>query len=494
MFRTSKILIFLMVVFFCLSQTVWSGGKKEVKEEVAKINWNEPGGIKQRLLGQGPVQEIGPEMVDAIKKAYKLDLSGRTIMPTGYVLPEGWEAATEGVDQIVATNGGSLDWDPATVINAQIFERNTGIHIELVEMTESLAWQKILSLLMAKSTDVDLCYHPDTYLVIPQLAAANWIEPVDELWPPEAQELFPEKMLVNVKGADGKFYSSPTIIWNQYLFYRTSWLENANVEVPETWQDLIIATKKVQEWADNNLGPGHSGMVCAAGDEASGMGYVEMMTYSQGKRIMIDGAPVLNPEAWEGFNNLWLEGGMSKDSINYQWSDSPEVFAKGKAGFVITSGVFMVDFSDPEFAQAIQNDWGVTLLPAWEGVGVRGSYHASCDTWMINAFISPQKKAAAKLWIDYLRSYQYNFHELYVEGNESALLDVYEHPKVKEEVMHPDLRKQTLASAIGEVFPPKFMDAAEYLKEYNHKVVLGEIGIEEARKEVQAYWDDGWGK
>jgi len=479
--------MFCRVLVFCMVLSLIGGGYSFGAEN--KIQWDNPP-IQQRLLSQGPVKEIPPEMVESIFKDYGVDLSGKEIMISGYQLPKGWKEATKGVKKLVATNGGGLKHDPATVLNAKIFENLTGIHMELIEMKESLAWPKMLSLLISKATDIDLMYSPAPALEIPHLSAAHWAEPVDELWPVEAQELFPKKMLIGVKGVDGRFYTSPFCLWGLYLYYRPSWLEKTGVEVPNTWQDLIVASKKLDEWAKSTLGSDYAGMVHSSANEDHLIDWLAALTYDQGKRIVRNGRPIVDPEAWKVMTDFWLKGGLSKSSINYQWSESPEVFARGKAGFVFTSGVYMKMYKDPKFASTIQGDWDVTLLPGWEGMGNQGVSPLSINTWLINPYISPEKKAAAKLWIDFQRSFQFTFHELYVEGNESSLLPVYDHPKVREKVMNPDLRKETVAKQIAEFYPPGFMDAANTFKEYLHKVIMGQLDPDTAREKIQAFWDD----
>jgi multiple sugar transport system substrate-binding protein len=286
--------------------------------------------------------------------------------------------------------------------------------------------------------------------------------------------LYPKKLLGALQGPDGSFYGSPLALWNLFLFYRPSWLEKAGVEVPTTWQELIVASKKVDEWAKAELGQGHVGMVYPAGDPDLLHHILAMTTFSQGKRIVNeDGKVVIDPEAWKVITDLWLEGGMSKESIEYLWSVAPEVFAKGKAGFVPTGGVYMVNFADPEFGTGIQDDWAATLLPAWEGVGEQGITVAGNDAWMINPNISPEKQAAAMLWQDFQRSYQAQFNELYVEGNESEVMAVYDHPAVQADVAVPDLRVKTVQSQVGESYPPGMMDILNVFREYLHQVTLG---------------------
>ena len=93
-----------------------------------------------RIIGQGPVAVIPPEL-----EGYGVKLAGKKGMLTGYMLPKGWKEAVGGVKKLVATNSGSLVHDPATALNAMIFEQMTGIHIELIEMKDALLFSRLLN-------------------------------------------------------------------------------------------------------------------------------------------------------------------------------------------------------------------------------------------------------------------------------------------------------------------------------------------------------------
>ncbi len=449
----------------------------------ADIKWEKPVPMVKRITGQGPVEVIPKEYDD-----YGVKLSGKKGMLTGYQLPEGWKEAIKGVKKLVLTNSGGLKHDPATVLNAKVFEKLTGIHLDIIEMKDPLLWPKTLSVAMARSTDVDIFYSTRSMLEIPHLSAAKWVYAVDELWTPAVQELYSKKLLEAIQGIDGRYYGSPFCLWAMHLFYRPSWLKKAGVEVPKTWQELVVASKKLDDWTKVNFGPGYAGMVHAAGDPDQTHQIWSMATFAQDKTIIQKRKVVIDAAAWELLTDLWVKGGMSKESLEYQWVDSPEVFAKGKAGFIITGGVYMKMFADPKFGTGIQGDWAVTLIPAWEGVGKPGKAVAGNDSWMINPFISKEKIAAAMLWFDYQRSFQAQFNELYLEGNESVMTSVYEHPAVKADVANTDLRRQTVAAQIGELYPPGMMEVLDIFKEYLHKVALGQIdsktAYEKAQKEI----------
>jgi len=476
--RNLKLLVVMGICTISFTMMVTGAGAVGPND----IKWNKPLSIAERITGKGPVEVIPAEYDD-----YGVKLSGKKGMLKGYILPEGWKEAVGDVKKLVLTNSGALAGDPATALNAKIFEKMTGIHLEFIEMSGALMWPKQLSVLVARSTDVDLFYQRNPMLEIPHLSAANWAVPVDELWTPDVEKLYPEKVLDSFKGIDGRFYGgAPFCFWAMHLFYRPSWLTKAGVTVPLTWQDLVIASSKVDTWAENNLGPGNDGMVYAAGDPDLVHVLLAMVQYSQDKPLIKDGRFVIDPDTWKIVTDLWLKGGMSDSSLEYLWSMAPEVFAKGKAGFTITGGVYINEFKNPEFATGIQNDWGVTLTPGWEGIGNRGIGPVQADDWTINPYISPAKKAAAMLWMDYQRSYQAQFNELYVEGNESAMMCVYEHPAVKNEVAYVDLRRETLEAQIGESYPPAMWEAIEMVKEYLGRVVLGEMDPDKALEQVQA--------
>ncbi|UCB45041.1 MAG: extracellular solute-binding protein [Spirochaetota bacterium] len=474
--KKMKLLLLWVVLICCFTVLTLTVAGADPSD----INWNRPAPVLQRIMGQGPVEVIPPELED-----YGVKLAGKKGMLTGYQLPNGWKKAIGSVRKLVLTNSGSLVHDPATALNAKIFEKMTGVHLELIEMKDELIWPKTLSAAMAKSTDVDLFYIDRAMIDTSILAVSIWIYPVDELFPHDVHKLYPDGVLMSMKAMDGHFYAAPLTLWGEYLFYRPSWLSRAGVRVPDTLQDLVAASEKVDRWARANMGSGYAGMVCSIGDPDSVYRLWAMIVYAKDDRIVKNNKVVVDPEVWNLMTDFWVKGGAAKESIEYMWPDAPEVFAKGKAGFIIAGSVFMKNFGNPEYAGAIQGDWKVVASPAWKGVGIHGRSLGEPDTWAINNFISPEKKAAAMLWIDFLRSYQAQFNELYVEGNESCMIPVYDHPVIKKEVEYPEVRAAAVAQHMGESFPPQTEEALEMVKEYLHKVVMGQMDQFAALRDLQ---------
>ena len=176
--ETKGVLMWMIVA--CILSAFTLTMAAEPGEEAIDIDWNSPQSVYDRIMGQGPV-----EVIPAALDGYGLKLAGKKGMLTGYVLPKGWKEAIGDVKKLIATNSGSLVHDPATALNASIFEQMTGIHVEFIEMQDALIWPKTMSAAMAKSTDIDLFYVDRAMIDTSILAVAGWIYPVDELFPPD---------------------------------------------------------------------------------------------------------------------------------------------------------------------------------------------------------------------------------------------------------------------------------------------------------------------
>ena len=414
------------------------------------IDWNKPKPMKERLLADK------------------------------YILPEGWEKATEGVKEIVYINWGSMKGDIATYIAMKNFERKTGIKIKNIDITHAYVNEKQLALLTAKDPSVHSFYIGDAQYYLLQFLAGKWFEPVDFLWPPEVREIYPSSY-VNSIYFDGHYWGTPHFTGVWILYYRPSWLEKAGIsKVPETWMELFEAAKICRKWAKKNLGEDYYGFVFPGGRET--LYDLVAMTYSQGGRTMHEGKiNLLTPE----FTNAWLlllkfihEDVADKACLTYTWTDAAEAFGAGKSAFILERTAYISQYATQY--PAIKGDWNATLPPKWSPEQPE-KYHTSLmwnDMLGVNLFAEPHYKAATMLWHDFRRSFESLAPEVYVEGNESTLPAVYDQPErvIKEvidwdlakeaakELMIPEpiipstlpfaeVRKKTIANAVVELYP-----------------------------------------
>jgi len=482
-----------LIIFFIISLvsglTPFAVGAEEGKGKIDLIKWNEPMSWTERLLADK------------------------------YVLPEGWKEATEGVVEITFYNSGGLAYDIATAMNMARFEELTGIKVKAVPVSADLAEPKSLTTLVAKDTSVDAVLANDPAYNLSSLVAGNWVTPVDNMWPPEVANLYNP----NLKGSymwDGHWWCLPVTYIGHIDFYRPSWLEQAGVDLPDTYAELPDVFRKVDEWAKANLGKDYYGSVYVGGTQDAINLYRALM-YSQGATVMKDGKYQFDiPESKNAFSwmvNVIKNGHAPADTITYAWGDVGRFFGVGKAGFLLAiQPSYLTVFKREEY-KAVGDDVKVTAPLKWDkdspdefqGRGVVGS-----NSMLINKYIDENQKAAIMLFGDFVRSLEGQRHELIVEGNESALLYLWDNldeeikkvdwdfaDKIADEleidhVPHitslPARKDRELNSkeAVFEVYLPGFQRIAQKFIEELSAAVLGERTIEEAIQNVQALADE----
>ncbi|MBD3304831.1 extracellular solute-binding protein [candidate division KSB3 bacterium] len=451
MMKTRSMLMIAVLLALTLSAQFAMGQAYE------QIQWNSPKPINERISGET------------------------------YVLPDGWQAATEGVEKIKVSNFGALKHDPATVANAERFQELTGIEVEVLPWAEPPIVAKTISIFAAKSDAVDvLCYdHPTTYM---QMVAGGWLHPIDAIWDdPEVWKLYAAPLQEGLKAPDGHIYGSIGQTKTMMLFYRPSVVP----EPPETWQELRAIAKEVTT-------PEMWGYVFSAGGEMDIVYPLRDMVYSQGgrivdkerQRLVIDSPEAKN--AWQMLADMVLVDKSAPTSVlEYSWMGASDMFAVGKTAMVMTHTVDANRYQDPKSAPGIQGDWAVAAPPKWDE-SMPDSYHASyfdVDGYMINTFINDKQKAASMLYLDFMRSYEASFRELIMEGNEAAVLSVYD-SKAAQEVPVPQARKAAMSNAVLETFPPAGRSLTDIIKEFFAYVVNGQQEPMEALEECQALLND----
>ena len=458
------------------------------------------------VTGCPPAVEIEPPLAayELIDWNSPVPMTERLLADT-WILPEGWQEATEGVEELVIFNSGSLTHDIATAINMERFEQKTGIRVKAIEVGGAHTFPKFLSVVVARDPSVHVGFiRAETEYS--QVAAAGWAHPICELWPPEVQALYSPGLIDGLEW-DGRFYGSVNIVQYYVLFYRPSWLEAAGVEeVPDTWEEVWDAAKKARAWAKENKGPAYFGYVFGA--TAAGHVHIAMLSswlYSQGETKLIDGEWNLDtPEfrnAWNYLTGLITEDISDVAVLGYGWADYQKAFGMGKAAMMLGYSVYAVKL---EHFPEVAGDWRAVPPPKW--CAAQPEEHRigyiNFDVFMINNFAEDRYKAAAMLFLDYLRSKQASIYELVVEGNDAFLPAVYGIPDIEYRVdwdfatevakrigaplpvragiTIPEVRKASAKTARIEAMPPGGVHLSDLLAEYLAKVVIEGMDSDEA--------------
>jgi ABC-type glycerol-3-phosphate transport system substrate-binding protein len=452
--KVKKVSFAVLFIVFGLAVGLAAG---QSTKPYAMIQWNSPKPINERIGG-----------------------------PT-YILPDGWKEAVAGVKRIKVSNFGALKHDPATVQNAEKFEALTGIKVQLLPWAEAPIVAKTISIFAAKSPAVDVfCYdHPTTYT---QMVAGGWLHSIDPIWDdPQVWKLYAAPLKEGLKASDGHIYGSIGQTKTMMLYYRPSIVPTP----PKTWVELQDLAKKVTT-------SGIWGYVYSAGGEMDIIYPLRDMIYSQGgrlvevrrQRIVID-----SPEgrrAWKMLTDMVLVDKSAPTSVlEYSWMGAADMFGMGKAAMVMSHTVDANRYQDPKKAPGIQGDWAVTSPPKWDD-SKPDSYHASyfdVDGYMINTFINDRQKAAAMLFLDFMRSYEASYRELIVEGNEAAVISVYDNPDARK-IPVPKERQAAMKNAVLETFPPAGRALTDIVMEFFGNAIGGKMQPTEALEKCQAILDD----
>jgi ABC-type glycerol-3-phosphate transport system substrate-binding protein len=473
--KNAVALVVAITVVLALGFTFPAQGKEAYKY----INWNKPKPMTERLLADE------------------------------YILPKGWQKATKGVKELVFFNSGGLKHDIATAINMELFEKKTGIRMKALPLGSAYTFPKFLSVVTSKDPSVHIGFIR-AEVEYAHVAAAGWAHPIDELWPPEVQKLYSPGLVDGINWG-GHYYGSVNIVQWYVLYYRPSWLKKAGVtKVPETWEEVYEAAKKCREWAKGNLGRDYYGFTFGA--TKAGHIHIAMLsalTYSQGGRLLKDGKFNLDtPEfrnSWNYLVNMINEDVADVACLGYSWNDYQKVFGMGKAAMMLGYSVYAVKFAEfPEVAK----DWAAIAPPKWDAKQPDSNRvgYINYDEFVINNFADDKHKAAAMLFLDFLRSKEACMYELIVEGNDSFLPAVYEDPNIVDKidwdlakevakkiktaepkkmgVTMPEVRAASAKTARIEAMPPGAAYVSDILSEYLGKAGTKKMDPDKALSEA----------
>ena len=148
-------------------------------------------------------------------------------------------------------------------------------------------------------------------------------------------------------------------------------------------------------------------------------------------------------------------------------------------------------FRDPQTAPGIKGDWAAVPAPKWGPDQPDTSRAAALDLdgYAINRFIDDKTKAAAMLFLDFMRSHEASLRELTDESNEAALLTVHDLPAAKK-IAFPDARRLAVANSVVEPLPSAGRAVTGLVGEYFARAAGGSLGVTQALEELQARLDE----
>jgi multiple sugar transport system substrate-binding protein len=267
---------------------------------------------------------------------------------------------------------------------------------------------------------------------VPEFAAAGWTQPMDEfLTEEERAEFFGG----TIDGAtyDGQLYGIPWYNNGPGLFYRRDLLEEAGIEPPATYDDLVSASK---ELATADL----SGYIFQAVQTEGGViNWLEYL-WGHGGDLLDENMEVILGDDSAGVDSLSrLVSYIYDEKISPEScltmnlaADADNAFASGGAVFLRSWMTATSAMEGPD--SQVAGLWDVTTLPSLDGSPGPGCL----GTWNLGISAFSERAAEAAEVIKFLTSLDQQTARYLGNGNLPARSAVFEDPEVAEKYAYAD--------------------------------------------------------
>jgi multiple sugar transport system substrate-binding protein len=289
---------------------------------------------------------------------------------------------------------------------------------------------KFVTVATAQDSTVDIVSMDVPF--VPEFAAAGWtISMEDYLTEEERGEFFPG----TIEGAtyDGTLYAIPWFNNGPGLFYRKDLLDEAGIDVPTTYDDLVSASK---ELASGDL----NGYIFQAVQTEGGViNFLEYL-WGYGGDLLDESMQVILGDDSAGVDALTrLVGYIYDEQISPEScltmttaADADSVFTSGNAVFLrswmTATSAMLGDESQ------VRDVWDVTTLPSQDGSPGPGCL----GTWNLGISAYSEKVDAAVEVIKWFSSLEQQTARYLGNGNLPARPAVFEDAEVQEKYTYVD--------------------------------------------------------
>ena len=317
------------------------------------------------------------------------------------------------------------------------FEKLTGIKVQYESFPDDQFRQKILLELAAGTGGVDAFYTSTAQEGL-KFYRSGWYEPL-EAYLKNPRLTDPAFDLADInKGAvqgdtyEGKQVALPLQHQTSMLFYRKDLLEKHKVKVPQTFQELEEAARKL-----HNIDEGGQkvvGIVLRGKKAAATSQWAPYLLSMGGDWLTKEGKPAINsPEAVRAFD---LYGRLLRNygppgAVNYHWNESVSLFVQGKAALYTDVSNRIFFFEDPAKSQIV-GKIGYAPFPA----GPAGR-RPVMEVWSAAVASKSKKKEAAYLYVQWAASRETSL-KAHLKGSPSVRASVWKDPRFLAEQKHKD--------------------------------------------------------
>jgi multiple sugar transport system substrate-binding protein len=298
-----------------------------------------------------------------------------------------------------------------------------------------------------------------------ELAAAGWLEPLDDLL--DRDRFVPAAVQAATVG--GRAVSVPFDVDCGVLYYRKDLLEELGLRPPETWDDLARQADAIRARHPDVVGftapfDRYEGLVCTL---------LEFVA-SNGGRFERDGKVALDARAEEAVawvRDRLLDRIAPRAVLNQREPESREVFIQGRAAFHRNWPETWRIANDPAQSQ-VAGRVGLAPLPRFEG----GRSASTLGGWQLAiASTSPRKDGARRL-VRFLSGFQAQKQLTLGTGQLSARMEVLDDPDVLAAFPHFAPLKEILRTAQARPQLPDYAAFSDRLQRTLYAAIAGSGG------------------
>ena len=256
----------------------------------------------------------------------------------------------------------------APTINEMYMEANPHVVLEYVQNPEGGAdrvHDKLVTMLAARDSSVDM-FLTDV-IWPPEMAAAGFLQPLDEWFTPAMQRDYVPAML-DAQTIGGNIYGVPTLNDVGHLYYRKDLLADVGREPPTYWPELVETSLAVMD-----ANPGLIGFVNTYfADQQLMCNYLEYLWGKGGRFLDESGTRIMFTEP-ESIAAIQFMKDMKDDwqilqpgVVTMGLDDGRQIFTEGQAAFH-RNWNYAWAMSETHAESKISGKVGVTVLPTFEG-------------------------------------------------------------------------------------------------------------------------------
>lgn len=366
----------------------------------------------------------------------------------------------------------------------EAWSKQTGHSVEVVSTpnsaTERLSfYQQILS---AQSADIDII---QIDVVWPGMLANHLLD-LNEVLPAESTQGYFQAQLDNAT-VDGRLVSMPWFTDSGLLYYRKDLLEKHAKPVPQTWDELTLTARQIQQaerdagnanlWGYVFQGRAYEGLTCNALEWIS--------SHPGGALIDEQGQIAIDSAATRQALNLaksWVGDIAPQGVLNYTEEEGRGVFQSGNALFMRNWPYAWALAQSAD--SAVKDKVGIAPLPKG---GEAGKHASTLGGWGLSiSRYSANPELAGEL-VAYLTSAQQQKRRALVGGYNPVIESLYQDPELLAAMPYYSELHAILNDG---VMRPASITGARYPRVSNalfdrvHGVLAGELPVDQAVTEL----------